>query len=249
MLNTLGVVEVRAERDSRRLTACRRLGGKSLLEWVVGRMTESQRLDQVVVLAPQCSAAAELAELVPPNVPFVVSHCGDTLGRYVDLLEQHPTEAVVRVVAEHPFVDPVLTDRLVNTADRHSDADYVGYCSRTGQPVVRSALGVIGEWISAAALRRANRTASDRNHREHVTSFICSHPENFQLRLVPIPRELDREDLRLTIGGEEDWERTQTIFEALGPEHLDYQRVAKLLHHQPALRKRMAALNRTVGAA
>ena len=249
MLKTLGVVEVRAERVGRRLTACRKLGGKSLLEWVVGRMTEGQRLDQVVVLSPQITAASELAELAPPNVPFILSHCGDTLGRYVDLLEQYPTEAVVRVVAEHPFVDPVLIDRLVNIADQHSDADYVGYCSRTGRPVIRSTLGGIGEWISAAALRRANRTASDRSHRECVTSFICSHPENFQLRLAPIPRELDREDLRLTIGGEEDWERTQTIFEALGPEHLDYERVAKLLHHQPALRKRMAALNRTVGAA
>jgi spore coat polysaccharide biosynthesis protein SpsF len=249
MLNTLGVVEVKAECDSPRLTACRKLGGKSLLEWVVGRMTESQRLDQVVVLAPRVSATSELAELVPPNVPLVVSDCDNALSRYVDLLKQHPAEAIVRVVAEHPFVDPVLTDRLVNTADRHGDADYVGYCSRNGQPVVRSALGAIGEWISAATLRRADCAASDRNQREHVTSFICSHPESFQLRLVPIPRELDREDLRLTIGGEEDWERTQTIFEALGPEHLDYHRVAHLLHHQPALRKRMAALNRTVGAA
>ena len=38
-------------------------------------------------------------------------------------------------------------------------------------------------------------------------------------------------------------------FEALGPEHLDYHRVAHLLDHQPALRQRMAALNGAVGAA
>jgi spore coat polysaccharide biosynthesis protein SpsF len=247
MLNTLGVVEVRP--DCPRLTACRKLGGKSLLEWVVGRMSESQRLDQIVVLAPQTTATSELSELVPPNVSLVLSDGDDGLSRFVDLLKQHPAEAIVRVVADHPFVDPVLTDRLVNTADRHSDADYVGYCSRNGQPAVRSALGIIGEWISAAALRRADCATIDRNQREDVTSFIYSHPEHFQLRLIPIPRELDREDLRLTIGGEEDWERTQTIFEALGPEHLDYHRVAHLLQHQPALRKRMAVLNRTIGAA
>jgi spore coat polysaccharide biosynthesis protein SpsF (cytidylyltransferase family) len=63
------------------------------------------------------------------------------------------------------------------------------------------------------------------------------------LRLIPVPRELDRDDVRLRIDGEEDWEHTQTIFEALGPEHLDYHRVAHLLDHQPALRQRMAALN------
>ncbi len=68
------------------------------------------------------------------------------------------------------------------------------------------------------------------------------------MRLIPVPQELDRDDVRLTIGGEEDWEHAQTIFEALGPEQLDYLRIAQLLDHQPALRKRMEALNRTVGA-
>ncbi|HZZ28429.1 MAG TPA: hypothetical protein VFE46_10545 [Pirellulales bacterium] len=69
------------------------------------------------------------------------------------------------------------------------------------------------------------------------------------MRLIPAPQGLDRDDVRLTIGSEEDWEHAQAIFEALGPEQLDYQRIAGLLDHQPALRQRMAALNRTVGAA
>ncbi len=81
-----------------------------------------------------------------------------------------------------------------------------------------------------------------------MTAYFHAHPEKFSLRLIPVPPELDRDDVRLTIGGEEDWEHAQTIFEALGPEQLDYLRIAQLLDHQPALRKRMEALNRTVGA-
>jgi spore coat polysaccharide biosynthesis protein SpsF (cytidylyltransferase family) len=43
---------------------------------------------------------------------------------------------------------------------------------------------------------------------------------------------------------EEDWDHAEAIYEALGPERLDWQRIARLLDHQPALRSRMAALNR-----
>ena len=43
MLTTLGVVEVRPSPELCRLTAGRRLGGKSLIEWVVRRVTDGAR--------------------------------------------------------------------------------------------------------------------------------------------------------------------------------------------------------------
>jgi spore coat polysaccharide biosynthesis protein SpsF len=243
MLQTLGVVEVRPESQLGRLTASRRLGGKPLLEWVVRRMSESEWLDAVVVLSPQIPQTSGLAILVPCDVPLVVSNAADALGRFIDALSKHPAKAVVRVFAEQLFVDPVLIDRLVTTAAQHPDADYIGYRSRTGLPAVRSPLGVIGEWASATALARANRESTKPSLRDQVTGYFYAHPEKFNLGLLPVPRELDRDDVRLTIDGEEDWEHTQTIFEALGPEHLDYHQVARLLNDQPALRQRMAALN------
>src|SRR5262245_44979101 len=248
MLKTLGIVEVRPNADLSRLTACRRLSGKPLLEWVVRAMTESLGLDTVIILAPDIAESAELAELAPCDVPLLVSDGPDALARFAAALEEYPARAVVRVAAEHPFVDPVLIDRLVTTAAVHGEADYIGYCSRSGRPVVMSPLGAIGEWIRASAIRRANHEAGDVSDREQMSAHFHAHPEQFNLRLIPIPQQLDRDDVRLTIGGEEDWDRTQTIFEALGPEPLDYRRVADLLHHQPALRQRMAALNRGVGA-
>jgi spore coat polysaccharide biosynthesis protein SpsF (cytidylyltransferase family) len=66
----------------------------------------------------------------------------------------------------------------------------------------------------------------------------------FNVRLIPLPPELDRDDLRLKIDFEEDWEHAQVIFEALGHDEWDWQHVADLLDSQPALRKRMAVLNR-----
>jgi spore coat polysaccharide biosynthesis protein SpsF len=249
MLHTLGIVEVRPGKTAAsRLTASRRLGGKSLLEWVVRRMTESLRLNGVIVLAPRISETEELAELVPSDVPLLLTDHEDALSRFIAALDEYPADEVVRVVAEQPFVDPVLIDRLVTTAANHREADYIGYCLRNGRPAVSSPLGMLGEWMRAKALRQAAREAKDPASRQQPTAYFHSHPETFQLRLIPVPAELDRDDLRLTIGDEEDWEHTQAIFDALGPEHLDYSRIAQLLDHQPALRQRMAALNRTAAA-
>ena len=91
---------------------------------------------------------------------------------------------------------------------------------------------------------RPTARARSQFDREHVTRYLYSHPEKFNLRLIPAPTEIDREDVRLTVDLDEDWDHALAIYEALGPERLDWQRIARLLDHQPALRSRMAALNR-----
>ncbi|HZZ28430.1 MAG TPA: NTP transferase domain-containing protein [Pirellulales bacterium] len=157
MVKTLGVVEVRPNADLPRLMACRRLGGKSLLEWTVRRMTECLRLDRVLVLCPRIPQTRELMDLVPRDVPLAVSDRPDALARLVDMLEKHPAESVVVVAAEHPFVDPELIDRLIITADHYPESDYISFCSRTGLPTVLSPLGLMASGCGPAHCGRPMR--------------------------------------------------------------------------------------------
>jgi spore coat polysaccharide biosynthesis protein SpsF len=142
-------------------------------------------------------------------------------------------------------VDPQLIDRLICTANAHPSADYIGYAASQGGPAVLAQLGVFAEWCCAVAVYQADREAVQPFERSDATRYIYSHPEIFKLRLIPVPAQLDRPDLRLKVNFEEDWDHAQTIFEALGPEALDWQRIAELLDQHPALRQRMAALNRS----
>ena len=61
---------------------------------------------------------------------------------------------------------------------------------------------------------------------------------------VPIPAPLNRNDLRLQVDSNEDWEHAEAICDALGPDDLDWQGIAEFLEHQPRIRERMAMLNR-----
>jgi spore coat polysaccharide biosynthesis protein SpsF len=150
---------------------------------------------------------------------------------------------VVRIRGDNLFIDAGLIDRLVTTAEAHPGCDYVSYSLRDGRPAILSPVSVYAEWFRGSALRKANRRASHPLDRQHVTRYIYSHPEDFSLRLMPAPAEIDREDVRLTIDIDEDWDHALAIYEALGPERMDWQRIARLLDQQPALRRRMAALN------
>jgi spore coat polysaccharide biosynthesis protein SpsF len=245
MLKTLGIVQACFHSARFRWNATRRLGGRSLLEWVIRRVTDSICLNGVIVVACDAECSCAVKHMVPSDVPIFYGEGTDALGRFAKAMEHYQAEGVVCVGGDNLFIDPALIDRLVTTAAEDPDCDYVSYCSRDGRPAILSPASVYGEWFRAGALRKANRLARGKLDREHVTRYMYSHPEKFNLRLLPAPPEIDRDDVRLRIELDEDWEHALTIYEALGPELLDWRRIASLLDHQPALRDRMAALNRS----
>jgi spore coat polysaccharide biosynthesis protein SpsF (cytidylyltransferase family) len=248
MLKTLGVVEVRSDTptsvSSRDHLLDRRFAGQSLLEWVTRRMTDALLLERVVVLVGNRQADA-IAPRVPLDVSvFVDPSVPDPMARFAAVLRQYDADAAVRVTLDNPFVDPALIDRLVARAESYRFCDYMSYCSSHGTPALLARIGVLAEWCRARAVYRADQLADRSEERQDVCRFIHAHPELFQLRLVPVPERLDREDVRLLLESEEDWDHAQMILEALGPDNLDYQEIANLLDQHPGMRERMAALNR-----
>ena len=245
MLKTLGVVQVPPASTLAGLKANRGFQGKTLLEWVVRRVTDCQWLDGAIVVAPAADVGTAIADLVPPDVPLYRSERTDALGQLADAVTSYPSESVVRVGIEQPFIDPELIDRLVTRARQYPNCDYIGYCSRNGKPAIQSSLGMFGEYFQTRALLLADREACLPEDRANVTRYLYSRPDKFLVRMIPVPAQLDRDDLRLRIERADDWEHAQEIVEALGDEQLDWQQIAGLLAQQPDLCKRMAALNRT----
>jgi spore coat polysaccharide biosynthesis protein SpsF (cytidylyltransferase family) len=248
MVTTLAVVEVRPAIEplppSSPLAgmARRRFGGKSLLEWVVRRVSDAERLSGIVVLASDDPLSHQLCEHCPPDTRVLHSKARDPLGCFAEAARTLPCDGLVRLNVSHPFVDPDLIDCLVGATD-NSDCDYASFSFSDGRPVIESKLGVFAEWCRADAVVRADRLAKSPADRAEPTRFMYSRPDLFSLKLTAVPPRLDRDDLRLAIYDEEDWEELQTIFDALGPELLDWQYIASLVDRQPSMRARMARRN------
>jgi spore coat polysaccharide biosynthesis protein SpsF len=243
-VKTLGIVQASFSSPIFRANALRRLRGKSLLEWVIRRATESMRLDGVIVVACDSLDHPTLCRFVPMDVPVFQCCEPDMLGRFAKAVEKYQAEAVVRIYGDNLFIDPALIDRLVVAAEAIEACDYAGYGSRDGSPAALSPVNVYAEWLRTKALHRAHRSARDPEDRQQVTRYIYTRPKKFRVHWIPAPGEIDRDDVRLTIANNDDWENALDIVEALGPDALEWQRIAGFLSHQPALRKRMAAMNR-----
>jgi spore coat polysaccharide biosynthesis protein SpsF (cytidylyltransferase family) len=214
----------------------RRFGGTSLLHWVTRRTTESQYLDRVVVLLGDEPADYQVAAHAPADVAVVHCQEPDPMGRVVRVADRLHANDVVLVGIDTPFIDPALVDRLM-AAVAEGTCDYASYCSQAGRLAIQSRLGLVAQWCRVAALREADGKARDPRDRRSVTRYIYSRPEEYRIKLLPIPRSLDREDFRLAILTEDDWDRAQMIIDALGPEGLDWQRIADLLDDHPGLRQ------------
>ncbi len=246
MAGTLGIVEVGTNLAGTASFgfASRRLGGKPLVEWVVRRVTESLLLDRVIVVADPALEVMVRA-LTPRDISVFVSRQTDMLGHFAAAAREHDAHQLVRVGLDNPFVDPALIDRLVCTANTYPGCEYIGYYSHDGRPAAQSRLGIFAEWARSDAVFKAEALATSDLDRQLVTRYLYSHPELFQLRLIPVPPSLDREDVRLSLGVDEDWENAQMILDALGPDHLAWQEIAGLLDSQPQIRHHMATLNGT----
>lgn len=248
MSKTLGIVEVPPSNSPTNRAvnalAARNLGGKPMVEWTVRRLTDAMLLDEVAIMALDPMQAHRMRRIVPGDVAvFTPEKALDPVARLAAAIQQFDAEAIVRVQVDHAFLDPTLVDRLIAAAESHRYCDYASYCSTRGASAFMTRLGMVAEWFRSSAVLRADRAANFPDERQDLSRFMRTHPELFHLRLIPLPERLDREDLRLAISGEDDWEHAQLILEALGPDNLDWQQIARLLDQHPALRERMAELN------
>ncbi len=248
MSKTLGCVllsaDVASTSNRTAAFASRQLAQKPLVDWVVRRSTDAQMLSDVVVIIPGDVDAECCRASIPADAEVFISNKQDALAQVCDCLDAYPADGVVLIPIESPLVDPALIDRLVTAVDRDRTVEYATFRSTDGRKILQAQLGLVAEYCSADALRAANGSATKGRDREHPTRYIQGHPEEFTLRLVPVPQALDRDDLRLSIKSQDDWDHAEQIVEVLGTDELDWQRIAQLIEHNPDLRQRMADLNR-----
>jgi spore coat polysaccharide biosynthesis protein SpsF len=164
---------------------------------VVRAARASAALDAVVVATstdPGDDPVAERAAAL--GVEVVRGPEQDVLARFVLALDQHPADAVVRLTADCPLLDPALIAAVVNTWRAEPELDYVSTTLRRTLP-----RGLDVELARAGALRALAATATGHD-RVHVTSGLYAAPDRYRLRGITVEPPAD--DLRVTLDTAED---------------------------------------------
>lgn len=198
------------------------LGGHPVLEWVVRAARAATRIDEVIVATSTVAgddAVAELADSL--GVPVVRGSEDDVLARFIAALDAHPADAVVRLTADCPLLDPTLIDAVAGAWAAAPSHDYVSTVLVRSLP-----RGLDVELVTAQALRAVDRMATGHD-RVHVTSGVYADPTAYRLLGLCVTPAAD--DLRVTLDTPEDL----VLLRAL---------VAELPDAPPAWREVVAAL-------
>lgn len=173
------------------------LGHAPVLEWVIRRTLKTESVDAFVLATSDLHQDDVLATLGKQlEIPVFRGSLDDVLTRVVDAAEEFQADAVLRICADNPFVDPAVLTLLV-TAFRKNWSDYAfNHRPAFGLDV---ADGFGGEIFDLGALAGVRTRFDNPRYREHLTSPFWDHPEIFSIQAIACPNSLRRPELRFDV--------------------------------------------------
>lgn len=214
---------------------------KLLLEHVIRRAERATSVDLVIVATTDHLADDVVAQFCSKlGVQYFRGSEDDVLDRYYRAAKHFGAEAVVRLTADCPLLDPAVIDKVVR--EFHSGGyDYV---SNAHEPTYPDGLDT--EVFGFRALEGAWLEAELRSEREHVTPYIWKHAEMF--RLGNVRYEPDLSALRWTVDEPEDLEFVRKVYGCLASKpFFGMSDVLALMAEHPELAALNAAFERNQG--
>lgn len=208
------------------------IANKPMLWHVVERLKRAESIHSIVVATTTDEIDRPILKLAEDSgVGGYAGSVEDVLDRYYQAARQLNGDAIVRVTADCPLLDPRVTDK-VTSRYLVGDCDYVANTLRRTYPD-----GLDVEVFSHEALESAWKEARLTSEREHVTSYIWKNPERF--RLAGVENNADLGCLRWAVDESEDLEFVRQVYRCLHEKgHMFYMEdILDLLEEHPDLKQ------------
>ena len=226
-MTSLGIIQARMDSSRLPRKVLLKLGGRSVLERVVRGAQQSGVLDELVVATTiEEGDDAIVEECAAIGVPCHRGPVDDVLARFLGVLDEHESDIVLRFTADNPLIDPAII-RRAHQVFVAAGADYL--TTSLGHTLPR---GLDVEMVRTPVLKQIDALATD-HHRVHVTSYIYTHADDFDV--IGLTLQPDLSHLRLTLDTEDDWKLIEAIFDHLGDEPVALKSLAAWLTSRPDL--------------
>lgn len=203
--------------------------GKPLLGYQIDRLKKVKQAALVIATTTASKDDPIVRLCQKMHVPVYRGSEEDVLDRYLQAAHMHAADVVVRVTSDCPLIDPQVIDEVISFyLDHFPDYDYVSNTNVRTFP-----RGMDTEVFSIKALEEAALKGKRQADREHVTYYLYTHPEQFNIGAVK--RAKDDSHHRWTVDTPEDFQLIRTILEAIIPKKPDFtlDDLLKLLNDHP----------------
>ncbi|HET7502726.1 MAG TPA: glycosyltransferase family protein [Kofleriaceae bacterium] len=183
------------------------IGATTMLGQVVRRLRGARGVDEIVIATS--TGGDDDAVVCEAGRLGAAVHRGpaaDVLERFAGAARAYRAEAIVRVTADCPLLDPGVVEQVIGLLTAEVD-----YASNTH--VRRFPRGLDVEVLHADTLARIARLGTSPAAREHVTAFVMEQPALF--RIAQLGAEHDDSDLRWTVDTPDDLALVRALYAEL----------------------------------
>lgn len=213
------VATIEARMTSSRLPGkiLRPILGKPMLELLIERLSNVNKIDQIVVATTE-NSTDDIVEQLTRSLGYSCYRGSedDVLERVLEAAQYNNADIIVEITGDCPLIDPKVISRLIEIYV-HNSYDYVSNTLKQTYPN-----GLDTQVFSLKILQEVAQLTQDPVDHEHVSLYIYEHPEKFLLFNLESDIPEKYWDLRLTVDTIEDFELIRTIFEELYPKNPNF---------------------------
>lgn len=184
------------------------LSGKPVVAQVFNQLSYSKLLNNII-LATTIDPSDDLLEewAINNSIKYFRGSLENVLERFYETAKMYNADAIVRITADCPLIDPELIDICI---EKFSVGNY-DYYSNTNPPTFPDGLDC--EIFKFSALKDAYRNAQMKSEIEHVTPYMRNHPEKY--KIGNYISEINYENYRWTLDNKEDYVFIIEVYKAL----------------------------------
>jgi spore coat polysaccharide biosynthesis protein SpsF len=208
------------------------LAGQPMLSHVVKRVRLIPGIESVWIATTNDGSEAPLVALARSiGAPVYRGSVEDVLSRFAAIAHNTRADVIMRITADCPLIDPHLSGRVLQLFESgRPTCDYASNTLRRTFP-----RGLDTEVFSNRILQELDVEATDPLDREHVTRFIYTNPDRYNM--LDLVGTADYSRLRWTVDTPEDFQFVSKVYDCLSARQLGngFENTMSVLEEFPEL--------------
>jgi spore coat polysaccharide biosynthesis protein SpsF len=221
-----------------------KVAGKTLLEHMIERISNSKKLDKIVIATTTKDTDDVIVSIAKKlGIDYFRGSEDDVLDRYYNASKQYDADVVVRLCSDCPILDGNVIDTVL---DDYFIGEY-DYVSNL-VPLPRTYPdGLSVEVFSSELLAETQFNAKKPSEREHVTFYMWGQPDKYKIHRTEYGTDLSK--YRFNIDYHEDFLLLEKIFEHFYPKNKNFlfEDVVKWLEENPQIFKLNSMIEPNLG--
>ena len=210
-----------------------------MVDYVINQLKHSKLHDEIVIATTDLKQDDVIFDYVTNrNIPCFRGDEKNVLERHYQCAKKYAFSTIVRIPSDKPLIDPTIVDSVIEKFQSNS-YDYISNFSvdvnDNDRFIPSYPSGTEVEIFSFAALETAWKNATSEHDKEHVTPYIYSNLEKFNI--LTLKSEKDLSQFRWALDYENDLKLIRIIISKITKRPILMNDILELFEQEPDLTK------------